>query len=188
MQHPAPPLKCLVERTNKGIAVTAQYAQAVFNGKQVTARPPRSEIWCMLYAQVKQADGKQNRNILLSEVKLDYVQTAHPQQIAEFLKARASLTLIAANSLQANPDIPLTGKAGWSANEIDLLLDQFHLRGNIGLSVLAVEMMPRYEQFIYNYDAQVSDVRPLSRELGRYRILRTSRLAVVPEICCENCG
>ncbi|KKO19166.1 MAG: hypothetical protein L3J18_01525 [Candidatus Brocadia sp.] len=188
VQHPAPPLKCLVERTNKGIAVTAQYAQAVFNGKQVTARPPRSEIWCMLYAQVKQADGKQNRNILLSEVKLDYVQTAHPQQIAEFLKARASLTLIAANSLQANPDIPLTGKAGWSANEIDLLLDQFHLRGNIGLSVLAVEMMPRYEQFIYNYDAQVSDVRPLSRELGRYRILRTSRLAVVPEICCENCG
>lgn len=85
-------------------------------------------------------------------------------------------------------DIPLTGKAGRSANEIDPLLNQFHLRGNIGLSVLAVEMMPRYEQFIYKYDVPVPDVRPLSRELGRYRILRTSRLVAAPEICCENYG
>jgi hypothetical protein len=188
VQHPAPPLKCLVERTNKGISVTAQYAQAVFNGKNVTARPPRTEIWCMLYAQVMQADGKTNRNILLSEVKLDYIQNVHPQQIAEFLTARLTLPGVAANSFQANADLPLTGKAGWSDNEIDLMLQQFNLRGDIGLSVLAVEMMPRYEQFIYKYDLPVPDVRPLSRELGRYRILRTSRLMAAPEICCEKCG
>jgi hypothetical protein len=188
VQHPAPPLKCLVERTNQGISVTAQYAQAVFNGKNVTMKPPRTEIWCMLYAQVMQADGKTNRNILLSEVKLDYIQHVHPQQITEFLTARITLPVKAANSFQANADIPLTGKAGWTDNEIDLLLQQFNLRGDIGLSVLAVEMMPRYEQFIYKYDLPIPDVRPLSRELGRYRILRTSRLMAAPEICCENCG
>lgn len=188
VQHPAPPLKCLVERTSKGISVTAQYAQAVFNGKNVTAKPPRTEIWCMLYAQVKQADGKSNRNILLSEVKLDYIQNVHPQQIAEFLTARLTMPIVSANSFQANADLPLTGKAGWSDNEIDALLQQFNLRGDIGLSVLAVEMMPRYEQFIYKYDLPIPDVRPLSQDLGRYRILRTSRLMAAPEICCENCG
>lgn len=28
---------------------------------------------------------------------------------------------------------------------------------------------------------------PLSRDLGKYRILRTSPLVAVPEICCEDC-
>jgi hypothetical protein len=188
VQHPAPPLKCLVERTHKGISVTAQYAQAVFNGKNVTARPPRTEIWCMLYAQVMQADGRNNRNILLSEVKLDYIEDVHQQRIAEFLKARLTLPVVAANGFPVNADLPLTGKAGWSDNEIDQLLQQFNLRGDIGLSVLAVEMMPRYEQFIYKYDLPIPEVRPLSRDLGRYRILRTSRLMAAPEICCEHCG
>lgn len=188
VQHPAPPLKCLVERTSQGIFVTAQYAQAVFNGKNVTAKPPRTEIWCMLYAQVKQADGKKNRNILLSEMKLDYIRNAHPQDVAKFLEARLSMNLVAANSFQANADLPLTGRGGWTDSEIDLLLQQFNLRGDIGLSVLAVEMMPRYEQFIYKYDQGTPDVLPLSRELGRYRILRTSRLVAAPEICCEHCG
>jgi len=33
----------------------------------------------------------------------------------------------------------------------------------------------------------VADVRPLSRELGQYRILRTSPLVAAPAVCCEDC-
>ena len=73
VQHPAPPLTCLVDRTPNGIKVTAHYAQALFSGKDVTSKPPKTEIWCMLYAQVRQADDRKNRNILLSEVKLEYL-------------------------------------------------------------------------------------------------------------------
>ena len=56
VQHPAPPLKVLVDRTPGAMSVTAPFAVAVFNGRNVTSRPPKTEIWCMLYAQVLQAD------------------------------------------------------------------------------------------------------------------------------------
>jgi hypothetical protein len=48
-------------------------------------------------------------------------------------------------------------------------------------------MMPRYDQYIFGGPPPDTSVRPLSRELGQYRILRTSRLVAAPEICCENC-
>jgi hypothetical protein len=65
VQHPAPPLKCLVDRTPDGVSVPAQYALAHFNGRNVTSKSPKTEIWYMLYAQVKQADAAQNRNSLV---------------------------------------------------------------------------------------------------------------------------
>ena len=74
VQHPAPPLKVLTERTPGGISVTAPYATAVFDGRNVTSKPPKTEIWCMLYAQVLQADARSHRNILLTEAKLDLVK------------------------------------------------------------------------------------------------------------------
>ncbi|HTI91448.1 MAG TPA: hypothetical protein VL727_12720, partial [Puia sp.] len=188
VQHPAPPLKCLVNRNGQGIVISAQYAAAVFNGKNVTSRPPKTEIWCMLYAQVKQADAKQNRNILLSETMLEYRQTDEQVQIATFLAKRGSMSVMEANKFKVNLDIPLTGQGGWGNSEIKALLDQFGLKGDIGLSVLAVEMMPRYEQYVYKPDYPVDSQRPLSQGLGRHRILRTSRLVAAPEFCCEDCG
>jgi hypothetical protein len=187
VQHPAPPLKCLVDRTPKGIAVTAQYAQALFNGKNVTSKPPKTEIWCMLYAQVKQADGKQNRNILLSEDKLQYTQPQKNLNLESFLAQRSLMPIKAANSIKVNIDAPSTGIAGWTENEISQLLKQFNLAGDTSLSVLAVEMMPRYDQYIFGGPAPNTFIHPLSQELGQYRILRTSRLVAAPEICCENC-
>jgi hypothetical protein len=47
--------------------------------------------------------------------------------------------------------------------------------------------MPRYDQFILFAKPPDTNVRPLSRELGQYRILRTSPLVAAPAICCENC-
>jgi hypothetical protein len=182
VQHPAPPLKCLLNRTSAGISVTVPYALALFNGRNVTSKPPKTEIWCMLYAQVKQADAKQNRNILLSEARAQYVESKQ-FNVAKFLEARSELPVQVANSFDVNLDAPATGTAGWSGNEIEQLLDQFSLARTTGLSVLAVEMLPRYDQYILFGKAQETSVRPLSQQLGQYRILRTSPLVAVPEIC-----
>jgi hypothetical protein len=67
MQHPAPTLLCTVNRDDKLLYVNAHYAQAVWNGKNVTSDPPRTRLYALLYAQVKQADDLDYRNILLDE-------------------------------------------------------------------------------------------------------------------------
>ncbi len=183
VQHPAPSLKCLVDRKPAGILVTAQYAQATFGGRNVTCKPPKTEIWCMLYAQVKQADAAQNRNILLAETKVEYVAPKH-RDVASFLATRSDTPPQLANTMNIALDLPATGKAQWSADEILQLLDQFNLSRTTGLSVLAVEMMPRYDQYIlFSEQALDTTVHPLSRQLGQYRILRTSPLVATPEIC-----
>ncbi|HYJ84610.1 MAG TPA: hypothetical protein VEW46_00975 [Pyrinomonadaceae bacterium] len=169
VQHPAPPLKLLVDRTPKGIVATAQYATAVFNGRNVTSKPPKTEIWCMLYAQTRQADGKENRNILLSELKLELVK---PKVAPNKFKI-----------VSVNLDAPATGFQRWTEAEIQALLERFNLHKNTHLSVLAVEMMPRYDQYFFKGPTPDTSIRPLSRELGQYRILRTSRLVAAPEIC-----
>jgi hypothetical protein len=182
VQHPAPPLKCLVDRTPAALSVTAQYAQALFGGRNVTSKPPKTEIWCMLYAQVKQANAAQNRNILLAEARGQYVASTN-RNTEEFLRARPDMSLQAANAFDLNLDAPLTGTVSWSEAEIQQLLDQFNLARTTGLSVLAVEMMPRYDQYILFGKAPDTSVRPLSQQLGQYRILRTSPLVAAPEIC-----
>jgi len=50
----------------EGSTVTAQYATSVFNGKNVTSKRLKPKFGaCSTPAE--QADGKENRNILLSE-------------------------------------------------------------------------------------------------------------------------
>lgn len=182
VQHPVPPLKCLVDRGPDGISVTVQYAVALFDGRNVTSKPPKTEIWCMLYAQAKQADAKQNRNILLSEARGQYVDSTE-WNIDTFLTRRSELPIQVANSIAINLDAPATGTVIWSEADIEQLLNQFNLARTSGLSVLAVEMMPRYDQYILFGKAPDNSVRPLSRQLGSYRILRTSPLVAAPEIC-----
>lgn len=74
MQHPAPTLTCLPNRDNDLLYVSAQYAQAVWNGKNVTSNPPRTKLYALLYAQVKQADDLDFRNILLDEKLMTWQQ------------------------------------------------------------------------------------------------------------------
>jgi hypothetical protein len=123
----------------------------------------------MLYAQTRQADAKENRNILLSELKLELVQ---PKVVPNKFKI-----------VSVNLDAPATGAQRWTESEIQTLLERFNLHKNTHLSVLAVEMMPRYDQYIFKGATPDTSIRPLSRELGQYRILRTSRLVAAPEIC-----
>ena len=67
MQHPAPTLLCNVNRDQDKVYVNAPYAKAVWKGKNVTSDPPRTQLHCILYAQVQQADRLEYRNILLDE-------------------------------------------------------------------------------------------------------------------------
>jgi hypothetical protein len=186
VQHPAPALKVLAQRTPVGLSVTAPYAVAVFNGRNVTSRPPKTEIWCMLYAQATQADARQRRNVLLAEGRL-----ALPEKkefdVAGFLATRAAKDPLAANDVPVNIDAPSAGAYVWNENEIRSLLHAFHLADDTPLSVLAVEMMPRYDQYLLFAERETEFVRPLSTDLGQYRILRTSPLVAAPQVCCETC-
>lgn len=141
----------------------------------------------MLYAQVLQADARSHRNILLTEAKLDLV-TVKDLDVRTFLARRFELDVRTSNSLPVNIDAPANGTFTWTEKDIRQLLDLFSLAPDTPLSVLAVEMMPRYDRYIILGEEVPDDsVRPLSRDLGQYRILRTSPLVATPEICCENC-
>jgi hypothetical protein len=82
VQHPAPTLTCAVNRDEEKLYVIAPFAVAALNGKDYTADPPRTQLWCLLYAQVRQADNRDFRNILLDDKKLDpRVQVESDKQV-----------------------------------------------------------------------------------------------------------
>lgn len=210
VQHPAPNLFGTVYRNEDMAVVTAPFAKAVSSGKNVTARPPRTQIWALLYAQVRQADGLDYRNILLDDRLL-------AMQPVEKIR-------------QINEDAGAIARGGWTNKEIIQLLRSIGLPEDSPLSVICVEMLPvvfslinrefrragvvrgkntnmedlilahlraRYssgdssdQQFRDSADytaAAVNYLKPLSDQLGNFRILRTSHLIPVPEICCVDC-
>jgi hypothetical protein len=203
VQHPAPTLFCSVNRDELSISVTAPHAQAVLNGVNLTTRPPRTEIWALLYAQVTQADDKLNRNILLGEKLLINIG----DQVGNKL-------------FPINRDSQVYGVATWMNTEVSTVLALMGLPISSNLSVICVEMMPNpntYEEMagsLFNASvrsttkaafANVMDQKdtatarttattdavdvvassPLSGgNLGQFRILRTSPLTPVPFVCC----
>ncbi|MDT4966280.1 MAG: hypothetical protein QOJ64_1017 [Acidobacteriota bacterium] len=164
IQHPAPTLMCAVNRDEEKLYVTAPFAAAVFDGKNVTALPPRTELWCLLYAQVRQADNKDNRNILLDERQLDWRVRVESQKNIDWLsryrederqifkdisyrnarddlnyyKLRHSLKL--KDKTKSNKDSTKYGTALWSNDEIAQLLSMYGLPEGSSLSVLVVEV------------------------------------------------
>lgn len=209
VQHPAPNLFATVVRDGQSITVTAPFSKAVSNGKNVTSRPPRTQIWSLLYAQVMQADGLDFRNILLDD-RLLKLQRNEKRPI--------------------NEDANSIGVGGWSNSEVQDLLSKLALPTDSPLSIVCVEMLPVVFSLISRRDNKVSFVgrkgmdmeqmimahlrnrygtdpedeqtisenneyaaaaanylKPLSAQLGNYRILRSSHLIPVPEICCVDC-
>ena len=201
VQHPAPTLFCTCERTEAKLIVEAPYAIAVLNGKNVTHNPPRTELWALLYAQVRQADGKDYRNILLDDRKLT---------LRKRLGGRFGKKLGIGFE---NTDSPARAALSWSTEEILEALRSLGLPADSPLSVLCVEMMPTLgalrvgepsnragsANLAGSYvadqagfgDAAVTgegdELHPLSDALGHYRILRTSPLIPVPAVCCVDC-
>jgi hypothetical protein len=198
-----------VNRDELNISVLAPHAVAVMNGVNITAKPPRTEIWALLYAQVIQADGKSHRNILLDEKMLIYFSAKEYNKYEQYFHTNADGQVYSVNT--------------WSNKEVDQILAIMGLPISSSLSVLCVEMMPRPERYIemplefaealaketplqkivakpflakfmnmqtdnVMIKAEMSATQnresPLGRGLGQYRILRTSPLTPVPFVCC----
>lgn len=251
IQHPAPALTCMPNRDEDKLWVTAPYAVAVHDGKNVTASPPRTELWALLYAQVKQADNLDYRNILLDDRPLDWrvqVETKKKENIFKRYSEEQikQLTHITSKTLKSEAVIVESGnllklidfgrknksstKYGttiWSNRDVARLLAECGLPQDAPLSVIVVETLPQIRNifdhisslekpnvaiaalnlmddngkktFIAEYgkkfgprgDSSVPPLahrsRPLSDELGNHRILRTSPLTKVPEVCCADC-
>jgi hypothetical protein len=119
IQHPAPPLPCEAMRTPAQIVVNAPFAIPVSHGQSYWTDPPSTQIWALLYAQVTQVDGSQQRNILLA-------------------RARANITELQFRGRSGS----VYGFATWDQAEIAARLAQFGLPAGSGLSVLAVELIP----------------------------------------------
>jgi hypothetical protein len=70
VQHPAPTLTCSSSHNLGTVRVAAPFVTPVLlNGKTLIdphEGKPRTRLWMMLYAQVRQADGKAWRNVLLN--------------------------------------------------------------------------------------------------------------------------
>ncbi|MCF2151907.1 hypothetical protein IQ276_036985 [Desmonostoc muscorum LEGE 12446] len=178
MQHPAPVLTCMPNRDQDKLWVTAPYAVAVHEGKNVTANPPRTQLWALLYAQVKQADSRDYRNILLDDRQLDWrVQVETKKNVNIFekyndeqLQVLRSITFSqfkydvqAANVMNTlklvdfstkNRDGKKFGTVVWSNNEIAQLLASLGLPPDLPLSVVVVETLPQ----ITNIFEHVSDL------------------------------
>jgi hypothetical protein len=237
VQHPPPQLFCIINRNEKHIMVTAPFAQTVFNGADVTSNPPRTQLWALLYAQVKRADDKAYRNILLDD------------QL--FVRQRRASNAAGVAIIDINTDAIQYGITGWKNKDVEKMLKEYGLPIDSALSLLVVEMLPTYDKFFgrsafdrsntammlnsvntasnlinlqegmsvhhfKNVIGQVSvsaadrqkkleaerqlrleegyisqaekgeTVRPLTEQLGSERILRTSTLVPVPEICCTE--
>jgi hypothetical protein len=183
VQHPASQLNVMLSRTPNGIQAIAPFATPVLNGKKTFAFfPPFTKLWALLYAQVTQADGASQRNVLLLTERLDPL----PDQLVDPNgRTGPSVTRdVYGVGVFSQKDDPKLGKTG-----IETVLNALLLPRNSPLSVLAVELLPSNGPF----DRPVNEpgvppqdpqgVGPLDNNLGSQRILRTSPLTAVPPIC-----
>ncbi len=175
-QHPAPLLKCLVSRGADGVRASAPFATPVLNGRKLFSfRPPWTKMWVLLYAQVTQADGASQRNVLLLTERAD--PPPRPRD-------EAPIGDVYGVALFSQQDEPKTGRTG-----IETVLSKLSLPLTSPLSVLAVELLPTNGAFdrpvgvtgTAQQDPQ--GIGPLDDNLGQQRILRTSPLTAVPPIC-----
>jgi hypothetical protein len=135
VQHPCPPLTANVERiytvpstggpSQPCISVTADLAQTVLNGRSLTSpEAPQTQIWFLLYAQLRRADGHAYRNLLLSKL--------------EGVLPSPATTFGPPPGIQQQQSIPVS--AAFSQALIDDILAVLRLPANTPLSVLAVEL------------------------------------------------
>lgn len=164
VQHPAPPLSLDLRRSPAGIVASASFANPVLNGQSLQPMPPRSEIWILLYVQVVQADGQDRRNVLLGRNRA-LVERPHFGRFGR--PAGWDSAGAPAHSATA------AGSVFFSDDEIRSRLRELRLPHNASLSCLGVELLPNGDPL----------PDPLGADLGHQRIMRTSPLVAVPEIC-----
>jgi len=162
------------------IIITAPFATAVLNGRNISATPPQTTLWYMLYAQVRQADGKSYRNLLIHSGYMPYL----PKE-----------QVLSKDQLPMQEEGTRSGIAVLQVADIETQLTAMGLPTHMNLSVLCVEMFPmenqwqldrRYRKEIRTA-ATAEPSNPLTTGLGNYRIYRTSALVPVAEVCCDDC-
>ncbi|MBC6108992.1 hypothetical protein ACFOG5_13295 [Pedobacter fastidiosus] len=176
----------LTRAVRNEIVITAPFATAVLNGENVSANPPQTSMWYMLYTQVRQADGKSYRNLLIDSGNMPY---APPKR----------KILDQAVSLQPIQEGTKSGRAILKVEDIQARLLEMGLPAESSLSVLCVEMFPldnqwsidlrrqRLENIAGERGEEAELLNPLTTGLGSYRIYRTSALVAVSDVCCDDC-
>lgn len=160
VQHPAPPLRSMVTRTNANVSVVSPYATAVLDGRTVRAPFPRTQMHALLYAQVLQADGRSWRNVLLAR--------AHGAQLQP--------------GDHEDPRL-LPSLASFPQVSILIMLRALGLPLDCPLSIVSVEMLAENPNEIPAGAPFPVVAEPLGAGLGQVRILRASALTPVPAIC-----
>jgi hypothetical protein len=166
VQHPCPPLTANVERvvttpSNGGanqpcIVASADLAQTVLNGQSLTAKAaPQTQIWFLLYAQLRRADGGAYRNLLLSKLE-------GKQPVTK--RITGNVTGIAQQQA-------ITANAAFSQAQVDKILAEFSLPFTTPLSVLAVELFN--SEYLVIRDQYIGNAPELDAS-NRATLLRTA--------------
>jgi hypothetical protein len=120
VQHPAPPLVCQAARSKDSIRLRAPFATPVHDGRNVRTRFPKTAMWGLLYARVRQTDAASWRNLLLARVHL------HPRTVG--------------NELPEADARVLFGEGTFAITDIQDLLQRLGLPQDAPLTTLAVEL------------------------------------------------
>ena len=153
VQHPAPPLVCQAARGKADILVRAPHATPVHQGRSVRPIVPKTAMWALLYARVRQTDAAAWRNILLRRARL------LPPHFGNDPEAASGARLLYAEGLFAIEDIRRE-------------LAEFGLPPDTPLTALAAELFQ-----------EPAEEDPLGADLGKGRLLRVSPLVPVPDAC-----
>jgi hypothetical protein len=179
VQHPCAPLRCNVFRFDAGILASATYAKAFYEGTDIQALPPNTQIWYVLYAQIHQADGSTMRNVELGKKIgriLSWSEAGEIKKMAGVnLPGENLIFYFADRQATQNLQAPLQGHTLWKQNEITALLNDIGLPEDTPLSILGVELLP---------EPNGSFNDPLGANVGQVRILRTSKLYPAGSLCC----
>jgi hypothetical protein len=172
VQHPCRHLIANVDRrgaipTDGGpvqpcIVTSADLAQTVLNGQSLTSADyPQTQIWFLLYAQLRRADGQAYRNLLLRKLLGRVVDTY--RTVGDTGHGTFGGPALAGSSMPSTAGIQqvqsIRVDAAFSQTEVDTLLAELLLPKNTPLSILAVELFNLEDQVIR--DLYVGDIPQL---------------------------
>lgn len=120
VQHPVPVLTCSVARTAEHVIVSAPFAACAVDGQLIRTEPPTTEIWALLYVQVRVADASDWRNVLIGRTRLAYLE----------------------ESFRGRTGPEPQGRGYWDQYEIEDWLEALGLPLSSPLSMVAVELLP----------------------------------------------
>jgi hypothetical protein len=153
VKHPPPQLYCQAARTETEVVVRAPFATPTLLGRPVRPRLPKTRLWALLYARVRQADNRESRHLLLANAPLRSID--------------------AEDRVVSSADAPVFyGRGAFSIGTVEDRLEVAGLPPDADLAVLAVE---------FYTEPEVRD--PLGENLGHAPFMRTSELVPVPDAC-----